>query len=174
MVDGFRKVVLDTMRYTKESVGEKAANEYLRQAATNGGDLAAAIHFALSWWHYRDKAYAAGDEAGFSFQRGDDGYGDLMDALPLLGQSINDGLSKFRSHADFTVAACLACNSLVDGEAARAALKQLVLHGENYFSMSLEEAAQKWVLIESRNYESDPMIAAVEGGDPSLTMKARG
>jgi hypothetical protein len=147
----FRKVVMDTMRYTKESVGEKAANEYLRQAAVEGGNLAAAIHFALSWSHYKRQAWDAGDEAGFSFQRGDDGYGDLMDALPLLGKSIVVRLGKFRSHDEFTVEACHACNALTDGEAGRAALKQLVLHGENYFSMSLEEAAQKWVVIESRN-----------------------
>jgi hypothetical protein len=31
-------------------------------------------------------------------------------------------------------------------------LTQLVLHGENYFAMSLEDAAQKWVVIESRKF----------------------
>jgi hypothetical protein len=34
-------------------------------------------------------------------------------------------------------------------------LKDVVLHGENYFASSLQDAAQKWVVIESRNYGKD-------------------
>jgi hypothetical protein len=151
MVDQFRKVVMDTMRYTKESVGKKAANEFLRLAAVEQGDIAAAVHFALSWWHYKGKAYAAGDNAGFSFERGDDSYGDLMDALPLLGQSVNRKLTlgKFDSLREFNEQVRATCGA-VGGPMAES-LEKLVLYGENYFAMSLNEAAQKWVVIESRN-----------------------
>jgi hypothetical protein len=147
MVDEFRRVVIDTMRYTTESVGEKAANEFLRLASVEQGDIAAAVHFALSWSHYEGKAYAAGDKLGFSFGRGDDGYGDLMDAVPLLGQSFNERLElgKFNTLHEFNEQVDAVC------DVAGRVLRNEVLYGENYFAMSLNDAAQKWVVIESRN-----------------------
>jgi len=148
MVDQFRKVLLDTMQYRKEGFVEAAANEFIRLAAVNGGDIAAAVHFALSWSHYKGKAYAAGDELGFSFDRGDDGYGDLMDAVPLLGQVFNERLElgKFHTLREFNEQVDAVC------DVAGRVLKNVVLHGENYFSMCLRDEAQKWVVIESRNY----------------------
>ena len=148
MVDDFRKVLLDTMRYRKDGFVESAANEFLRLAAVNGGDIAAAVHFALSWSHYTGKAYAAGDELGFSFDRGDDGYGDLMDAVPLLGQVFNRRLElgKFDTLREFNEQVDAVC------DVAGRVLKDVVLHGENYFASSLEDAAKNWVVIESRNY----------------------
>jgi hypothetical protein len=151
MVDDFRKVLLDTMRYRKEGFVEAAAEEFLRLAVVNGGDLAAAVHFALSWSHYRGKAYAAGDELGFSFERGDDGYGDLMDAVPLLGQEFSRKLETgwFGNLREFNEKVDAVC------DVAGRVLKDVVLHGENYFASSLQDAAQKWVVIESRNYGKD-------------------
>jgi hypothetical protein len=151
MVDEFRKVLLDTMRYRKEGFVESAANEFIRLAAVNGGDIAAAVHFALSWSHYTGKAYMAGDELGFSFDRGDDGYGDLMDAVPLLGQVFNRRLElgKFDTLREFNEQVDAVC------DVAGRVLKNVVLHGENYFSMCLRDEAQKWVVIESRNYGKD-------------------
>lgn len=151
MVDEFRKVLLDTMQYRKEGFVDSAANEFIRRAAVNGGDIAAAVHFALSWGHYSRRAYACGDKAGFSFDRGDDGYGDLMDAVPLMGQAFNDklGLGRFHSLREFNEQVDATC------DVAGRVLKDVVLHGENYFSMCLKDAAQKWVVIESRNYGKD-------------------
>jgi hypothetical protein len=151
MVDEFRKVLLDTMRYRKEDYVKAAANEFMRLAVVNGGDLAAAVHFALSWSHYKGKAYAAGDELGFSFERGDDGYGDLMDAVPLLGQVFNRKLElgKFDTLREFNEQVDATC------DVAGRVLRNEVLFGENYFASSLQDAAQKWVVIESRNYGKD-------------------
>lgn len=151
MVEQFRTVLLDTMTYRKEGFVEAAANEFLRLAAVKGGDIAPAVHFALSWRHYVRKAYAAGDEAGFSFERGDDGYGDLMDAVPLLGQEFNRKLETgwFGNLREFNEKVDATC------DVAGRVLKDVVLHGENYFASSLEEAAQKWIVLESRNYGKD-------------------
>jgi hypothetical protein len=134
-------------------VGEAAANEFLRRAAVETGDIAGAVHFALSWRHYRSKAYAAGDEAGFSWDRGDDSYGDLMDAVPLLGQLVNRRLcvGKFATLREFNEQVSATCGAVAGDMVDR--LEQLVLHGENYFASSLEDAAQKWVVLESRNCE---------------------
>lgn len=151
MVDEFREVLIYTMQHKKEGYVEAAADEFMRRTVVNSGDLAAAVHFALSWGHYKGKAYAAGDELGFSFDRGDDGYGDLMDAMPLMGQEFNHKLmlGKFNTLREF--------NEQVDAECCSLGrvLKDVVLHGESYFRMYLEEVAQKWVVIESRNYGKD-------------------
>jgi|694.fasta_scaffold12563_29 hypothetical protein len=153
MVDEFRKVVVDTSRYGTGPVGEAAANEFIRLAAVNGGDIAAAVHFALSWRHYTRRASACGDKCEFDWMRGDDSYGDLMDALPLAGQRVNEtlGLGKFDSLNHFNKEVGNACEWAAEGED-RSRLKKMVLSGESYFASSLEEAAQKWVVIESRNY----------------------
>jgi len=152
MVERFRRVLLDTMLYAKGSVGEAAAGEFLREAA-NANTLADAVHFALSWRHYRSKAYAAGDETGFSWGRGDDSYGDLMDAVPLLGQIVNRRLclGKFATLREFNEQVRASCSTFASTDSMADRLVQLVLHGENYFASSLEEAAQKWVVLESRN-----------------------
>jgi len=150
MVDEFREVVIQTMTYSKESVAEKAADEFMRKPA-RGRERSAAIHFALSWSHYKNKAYVAGDKLGFSFGRGDDSYGDLMDAVPLLGQEFSRKLETgwFGNLREFNEKVDATC------DVAGRVLKDVVLHGENYFAMSLEEAARRWVVIESRNYGKD-------------------
>jgi len=151
MVDEFREVLLKTMQYRKEDYVKAAANEFMRLAVVNGGDIAAAVHFALSWSHYKGKAYAAGDKLGFSFERGDDGYGDLMDAVPLLGQEFSRKLETgwFGNLREFNEKVDATC------DVAGRVLKDVVLHGESYFSMCLQDAAQKRVVIESRNYGKD-------------------
>jgi len=148
MVDEFREVLIYTMQHRKEGYVEAAADEFMRRTVVNSGDLAAAVHFALSWTHYKGKAYAAGDKMGFSFDRGDDSYGDLMDAVPLLGQSFNERmeLGKFDTLREFNEQVDATCN------VAGRCLRNEVLFGENYFSMCLQDAAQKWLVIESRNY----------------------
>jgi len=142
----FREVLLDTMTHRKEGYVEAAADEFFRCAVVGGGDFAAAVHFALSWSHYTRKAYAACEKARFSFDRGDDSFGDLMDALPLMGQTLNLKLclGSVESLAEFNEIVAATCD-----EAGRV-LEQVVLRGENYFAMSLEDAAQKWVVLEAK------------------------
>jgi len=153
MVEDFRKVLLDTLSYRRERTGKAAANEFMRQIVVGQLDysFAAGVHFCLSWDRYEAKAYAAGDRAGFSFDRGDDSYGDLMDALPILGQDTFDKLvaGKFASLREFNESVDAACDQ------AGRVLVNAVLHGENYFAMHLEEAAQKWLVLESRKNGKD-------------------
>jgi hypothetical protein len=165
MLDAFRLTVLRTMML-REKVAEAAADEFMRDAKVNKGPggLAAAVHFAISYRDFVRKAYSGGDKCGFGFDRGDDGYSDLMDAVVLLGREFNERLYEgdFGSLAAFGQAVMGACcysvterdfpfqyadDPVGNRTSLAGRLRKFVLHGENYFSMSLEEAAQKWVAL---------------------------
>jgi hypothetical protein len=166
MADAFRQVVLRTMVYRQERVAEAAADEFFRLAVIGElqWQLPAAVHFALSYRHYKQLAYAGGDECKFSFDRGDDGYGDLMDAVVILGREFNERLhaGRFYDLPDFNQAVSDACAASVSaGEfpftcaaSARTALESklrgLIVRGENYFAMSLEDEAANRVVIHAK------------------------
>jgi len=168
MADAFRLTILRTMLYRAEGVAEAAADEFMRQAVVGQSpwDLAAAVHFALSYDTYKRHAYAGGDKCRFSFDRGDDGYGDLMDAVVLLGREFNERLhaGRFYDLPDFVAAVKERCDSAVtasdfpfqysdDPDSRRVALvsrlRKCVLQGENYCGMMLCDAAQKWIALEA-------------------------
>lgn len=81
-------------------------------------------------------------------ERGDDGYGDLMDSLPLAGQEIVDGLMNddIATYKQLEEAFTLKNDQ---------PLKKFILHGENYIEMKLEKALQKAYLSVSRDLEDD-------------------
>jgi hypothetical protein len=168
MADAFRLTILRTMAYRAEGVSEAAADEFMRQASIGQSpwDLAAAVHFALSYDTYKRHAYAGGDKCRFSFDRGDDGYGDLMDSVVLLGREFNERLyaGRFYDLPDFNAAVKERCDSAVTasdfpfqysdapdshrvGLVSR--LRKLILQGENYCGMMLCDAAQKWIALEA-------------------------
>jgi len=166
MLDAFRLTVLQAMQWRQEKVAEAAADEFMRNAKVTpvDGGLPAAVHFAISYRDFARKAYSGGDQCNFSFERGDDGYGDLMDAVVLLGREFNERLYEgdFGNLAEFNKTVMdVCCNSVTernfpfryadDPTGSRTSLgsrlRKMVLQGENYFSMSLEEAAQRWVAI---------------------------
>jgi hypothetical protein len=168
MADAFRLTILRTMNYRTEGVTEAAADEFMRQAAIGQSpwDLAAAGHFALSYDTYKRHAYAGGDKCRFSFDRGDDGYGDLMDAVVLLGRDFNERLhaGRFYDLSDFNKAVDTQCHASVTADAfpfqyaddpvgnrtsLASRLRKLILQGENYCGMMLCEAAQKWIALEA-------------------------
>jgi hypothetical protein len=168
MADVFRKVVLKTMLHRQERVGVLAAEEFLRMAAIGESpwSVSAAVHFCLSYRHYKGLAYAGGDECRFGFDRGDDGYGDLMDAVVLLGREFNERLhaGRFYDLTEFSKAVEDLCYTSVSaGEfpftytddptgqrmSLASRLRVLILRGENYFAMSLEEAAAERVAVEA-------------------------
>jgi hypothetical protein len=70
--------------------------------------------------------------------RGDDAYGDLLDALPLAGREvIHEALaSEYDNQEQFDAAVFVGC----DGSKQ---LAKLILHGENYVAMALADAAQE-------------------------------
>ena len=174
MADVFRKVVLLTMIHGRERIGEAAADEFMRRAAI--GELpwsvSAAVHFCLSYRHYADLAHAGGDKCKFGFDRGDDGYGDLMDAVVILGRDFNRQLyaGRFYDLSDFHEAVRQVSAASVqpgefpftyskDANGSRASLaKRLcdaVRRGENYFAMTLEDEAARRVASEALKNERD-------------------
>lgn len=169
MADVFRQVVLQTMVYRRESIASLAAHEFLRLAAIGESpwSVSAAVHFCLSYRHYTRLAYAGGDKCSFGFDRGDDGYGDLMDAVVLLGREFNERLhaARFCDLSEFHQAVRDQCDASVsvdefpfpyatDPVRSRDSLAKrlcdMVRRGENYFSMSLEEEAAERVAVEAR------------------------
>jgi hypothetical protein len=68
-------------------------------------------------------------------ERGDDGYGDLMDSLPLAGKDIVEGLinDDIATYKQLEEAFTLKNDQ---------PLKKFILDGENYITMKLEEALQ--------------------------------
>ena len=147
----------------RENPAQRAADEFLRQCVVGDLDygVEAGVHFAISWRYYRAKASASGDKAPFHWNRGDDGYGDLMDAVPLLGREFNERLERaeFRSLIEFSDAALDECVLLAEVLAIEPSKKQrvvkrlhdLILHGENYFAMNLEDEAQKRLVCVARH-----------------------
>ena len=174
MADVFRKVLLKAMLHRQERVAEAAAYEFFRLAVIGElqWQLPAAVHFALSYRHYQQLAYAGGDECKFSFDRGDDGYGDLMDAVVILGREFNERLhaGRFYDLPDFNNAMSAVCNDSVSaGEfpftytddpvgnrmALASRLRVMIVRGENYFAMTLEDEAERRVASEALKNERD-------------------
>lgn len=174
MADVFRKVLLKTMGYRQERVAEAAADEFFRLAVIGElqWQLPAAVHFALSYRHYKQLAYASGNRCKLDFDRGDDGYGDLMDAVVILGREFNERLyaGRFYDLPDFNIAmAALCTDSVSAGEfpftytddpvghrmSLASRLRVMILHGENYFATSLEDEAEKRVASEALENERD-------------------
>ena len=167
MADAFRLTVLRTMNYRTEGVTEAAADEFMRQASIGESPwgLPAAVHFALSYDTYKRHAYAGGDKCRFSFDRGDDGYGDLMDSVVLLGREFNERLrvGRFYDLSDFNKAVDERCHASVTAEdfpyqysddpvgnrtSLASRLRKFILQGENYCGLMLCDAAQKWIALE--------------------------
>jgi len=151
ILDEFRKVAFSLVGRHYRPLGEAAADEFLRLAAL--GEIpvpfAAAVHFALSYRHYSGLCHVGGDKCRFSFDRGDDAYGDLMDAVVLTGREIVDRIID----ADFPDLGTLtACVRHVSRQGAADAshgrnIADAILHGENYFAMHLEDESQRRVAI---------------------------
>ena len=174
MAEAFRQVLLKTMAYRQERVAEAAADEFFRLAVIGElqWQLPAAVHFALSYRHYQQLAYAGGDECKFSFDRGDDGYGDLMDAVVILGREFNERLhaGRFYDLPDFNQAVSDACAASISVDefpftyaddpvgsrmALEGKLRGLIVRGENYFAMTLEDEAERRVASEALRNERE-------------------
>ena len=129
--------------YKRTNGVEQAAREFFRKPladdfgkATNYS-LEEAIRFAKTWDGWRQKLY----QPLFDIveDRGDDAYGDLLDALPLAGPGlISKALAReFGNQRQFDA-------GVLDGCGGNEQLAKLILHGENYVAMSLADAAQEY------------------------------
>lgn len=126
---------------------EHAANEFFRKPLAQdfsgwGGpaapsySLPEAIQFAKTWQLLSKRLYRPLFDV--VTDRGDDAYGDLLDALPLAGQCVvaQALAGGFTSNQQFEDGVRSACAAYPD-------LAELILRGENYVGQMLYEAAQE-------------------------------
>lgn len=78
-------------------------------------------------------------------ERGDDGYGDFIDSLPLAGRAVQDGIFQDDIANYKQLEKALEDNPL----------KDFILHGENYIEMALERALEKAFLSVVNEIEAD-------------------
>jgi len=149
------KATLLEYRDEGRSLIEKACKEFFRKAATGEGnyDVDEAIRFAKSWSSRKKELHQIIGPAHFG--RGDDSHGDFVDAAVLLGldvrRVVKDACEKHVD--DRMVPIDDYINEYIDdnySDSQREFFKNLVLHGENYFAMLLEDAAQDRFKFEAR------------------------
>lgn len=138
----------------KDNDVETAINELCRQVVCNQTVLASDdVEYGLTFedlfgfvklWNYYVEIIKLGfekDGINHKLGRGDDGYGDLCDALPLVGKEfieriVNQDILSNRQ-LEYGVEDALKSGHFFG----------LVLHGENYFSTKMEDALSKWTKI---------------------------
>ena len=128
--------------YKRTNGVDQAAREFFRKPlADDFGkaprySLEEAIRFAKTWDGWRKKLY----QPLFDVveDRGDDAYGDLLDALPLAGSDLvgNALAREFGNQQQLDA-------GVLEGCGGNEQLAKLILHGENYVAMALADAAQE-------------------------------
>jgi len=129
--------------YKRTNGVEQACREFFRKpVADDFGKYASysleeAVSFAKSWQGWRGRLYQP--LLDVVEDRGDDAYGDLLDALPLAGRDLvcKALAGEFGNQRQFDAAVLEGCNG-------NQQLAKLILHGENYVAMSLADAAQEY------------------------------
>jgi len=145
MAAEYRGLVEYAVQIHRATPPEWAADEMMRLALYGSPNytIDEAIHFALNWRIYVSKFYKAADESDVRWDLSDDGFGDLMDGLVLCGKDFLTRIQNkdFEGRKEFRREATALLGTIAS----------MVLDGENYFGMSLEDAAQKWFLSITRN-----------------------
>lgn len=140
LLEGFQKLVFGPM--FKNPIDELFRRPQA-EGFTTGGiktfpySFKEATQFANNWRKLKDELY----QPLFNViqDRSDDSYGDLLDALPLAGQTVVDNcLKKQYNYEDFCDAV-----KIVHPKA-----EKIILHGENYFGMLLKEEARRRYVYE--------------------------
>ena len=138
MVDKLKELIVERMPTNSSLATDRAIDEFFRLAQTEATfyTFGEAVQFAKTWDELKSKLY----DVLFNIvtDKGDDGYGDLMDSLPLAGplvyeQCVNKIL---KNNKDIIKSLGLAFKG--DEK-----MVKFVFHGENYFRMRLEEEAKK-------------------------------
>jgi hypothetical protein len=137
--------------YKRTNGVEQAAGEFFRKPLANDFgkaptySLEEAISFAKSWQGWRGRLY----EPLFDVveDRGDDAYGDLLDALPLAGRDLvgKAQAGEFGNQQQFDAA-------VLEGYGGNDQLAKLILHGENYVAMSLCDGAQEYFAAKAETW----------------------
>jgi len=140
-------VYLFRFGYGRSNGVEQAAGDFFRKALTQEAyhfqgrkqplySISEAMQFARSWQtlvRQLDDVLREVVE-----HRGDDAYGDLLDAFLLAGQDVHQRSleRQFRDNRDLEEGITAACQTAPG-------LAELILHGENYVAMSLVDAARE-------------------------------
>ena len=134
--------------YDRTNGVEQAASELFRKPYagdfTSYGEVVPeysveeAMQFAKTWSELKSQLYAPLFDVVDG--RGDDAYGDLLDALPLAGRevvrkSLGRAFSGNESFEQAVVDACQGCQGLAE----------LILRGENYCFSHLHDAARDYL-----------------------------
>jgi hypothetical protein len=146
-----------------------AADEFFRKPyagdfGSSGGSLEPtytldeAIQFAKTWRHVKGQFY----DALFNVveNRGDDAYGDLLDALPLAGRDVSQKAldHEFANNRQFEQAVRDACQARGQGD-----LADLILHGENYVATALFDAASRFFATHAGRTSRQPEAREMGG-----------
>ncbi len=148
-----RQVIRFRFGYGRTNGVEQAAREFFRQPyagdfrATGPGtkySFDEAMSFAKSWRDIAGQLY----EPLFDVVtgRGDDGYSDLLDSLPLAGREVVNKATnrEFDNNQQFEEAVVLACSKQGYEQ-----LTRLILRGENYIGMSLFDSAKDYLVYQA-------------------------
>jgi hypothetical protein len=146
-----REVVTYRFAYVRSNGVEQAARELFRKPlgddfdGRDGGaatrySMHEAIRFARTWRELIRRLYRPLFEVIEG--RGDDAYGDLLDALPLAGREVvQKSLDyAYSSHRRFE-------RAVRDAFEDQPQMAVLILHGESYVAMSLYEAGRDYFAI---------------------------
>jgi len=153
--------------YDRTNGVEQAAEEFFRKPYAGdfksyGGpdvpvySLDEAVRFARTWEQITEQLHQPLFDV--DTDRSDDGYGDLLDTLPLTGRAVVDHALKtgdapgsgFTNNAEIERAVSRAC--VKDGWPR---LAGLILQGENHIGMFLAEAAENYFALSTAQEPSE-------------------
>jgi len=121
---------------------KEATWEYFRQVGEGEQSLAAGVHFAISYRKYVNALREKCENITYGWERGDDSFGDLMDALPMAGQKIYEAVKSGTFFTDVDELVNVS-EIHVDVVKARPNSYAQILTGENYLASKLEEFARE-------------------------------
>ena len=146
VMDVFVKIVqsrLNMVHFGESNASLLACDELFRQCATKEHDFT--FDQLLGFGHTWDELSSELHRVLFDIVtgKGDDGYGDLCDSLPLAGRDAITVLLKPSENG-------IDHNNAVRGQIPDN-FRRYIWDGENYFGMHLGDAAKKWFKIMSRD-----------------------
>ena len=173
----FRPLVVE--RIYRQDAAKDAISEFFRVQsaagkvqvydARNGGyryeecpyTFDEALRFAKTWGEYKSSLYKPLFEV--VEDKGDDGYGDLLDSLVLAGETVHNACHDhdYGDNEEFREAVKDTLEQVVDTQMNKAdderrakvkkRLVSFVIDGENYFEMRFSDIAQSWFVIWARD-----------------------
>lgn len=171
ITETFRTLILQALVTKRPEPVHWAADEMFRLATYNNAanwwetklkmytpSFFETLNYAFTYSQYRRECYRLFDDikqVSENCGRGDDAFGDLVDGLPMLGHTFYKRMmaKKFYDYPHFvkitrkTVAGFV--TDLGDdyknvADELTKKFSRLILEGENYFGMTLEDAAKEW------------------------------